>query len=261
LQIGTCTLSAAFCLSNVAQAQLGASPLIIEAAANQGQSQALINIINTSNAPLRARIYTEPFTYNRDAGFQTLPSIPNYLGPYLQFSPRELTVPPGVSRRVRLMARLAPNLPDGEYRAVVFTETLNDSTNSNGKRVGVLTRVGTTVYIRKGNISANLVVDSAKFDNSQKQIQLLVHNSGSASVRPSISWTLNQGEKVVITGKSDLSVSLAQNERNFALNISDQDKSQLTAGNYQLIGNLTWSNNHKKTTLPFKVNLSIPGKI
>jgi hypothetical protein len=72
---------------------------------------------------------------------------------------------------------------------------------------------------------------------------------------------LNQGEKVVITGKSDLSVSLAQNDRNFALNISDQDKSQLTAGSYELVGNLTWVNNNKKTTLPFKINLSIPGKV
>lgn len=103
---------------------MSVSPLVIEAKTERSEAKGIVTITNTSNAPSRVRIYAEPFTYHRDTGFQTLPSSPNDLTPYLQFSPRELTIQPGESRRVRLIGNLAPNLPEGEYREVIFNEVL-----------------------------------------------------------------------------------------------------------------------------------------
>lgn len=257
-QIGSGALSAAFLLSSTALAQLGASPLIIEAETNRGQAQTMINVINSGDTPLRARIYTEPFTYDRDKGFQTLPSDTNDLSPYLQFSPRELTIPPGVTRRVRLRAILAPSLPDGEYRTAVFAETLKESVNGSGKNVGVITRVATTVYIRKGDVSPNLTVDSAEFNTNQKTLQLLVENIGDASVRLGANWQLKQGERIIQTGESVPTAIVAQSDRNLILNNHPESEPlALLPGNYQLTGELIWGDDNSNK-LPFSVNLTVP---
>ncbi|RCJ28298.1 P pilus assembly protein, chaperone PapD [Nostoc sp. ATCC 43529] len=241
-----------------AKAQMSVSPLVIEAKAERGQAQGMITISNTSKTPSRIRIYAEPFTYNRDTGFQTLTSSPNDLTNYLQFSPRELTVQPGEVRRVRLISRLAPNLPDGEYRAVVFNETLNESKDGAGNNVTLVARIGVTFYVRKGNVSPQLAIDSASFNQQQKQIQLLVRNSGQATVLPSLNWTLRQGQTVIKTGQVSANAVVANSDRNFLLNYPNKDQPALKPGQYQLSGELVWGEDNNKNKLPFNVNITIP---
>jgi P pilus assembly chaperone PapD len=253
---GAC-FSSLILFSGKASAQMSISPLVIEAQADRGQAQGMIAITNTSNTLFRVRVYAEPFTYSRDAGFQTLPAnSPNNLTPYLQFSPRELTIKPGESRRVRLIGRLAPNLAEGEYRAVVFNETLNESKDSAGNNVTLATRIGVTFYVRKGNIAPKLAVDRGSFNARQKQIQLLVRNTGKATVRPSINWILRRGGSVVKTGKVDATAVVAESDRNLLFNYPG--KENLAPGQYQLSGELVWSENDKKSKLPFNMNVTIP---
>ncbi|MHC0063211.1 P pilus assembly protein, chaperone PapD [Nostoc sp. UIC 10890] len=241
-----------------AKAQMSVSPLIIEAKAERGQAQGMITISNTSKTHSRIRIYAQPFTYSRDAGFQTLSSSPSDLTPYLQFSPRELTVKPGEVRRVRLISRLAPNLPDGEYRAVVFNETLSESKDAAGNNVTLVARIGVTFYVRKGNLSPQLAIDSASFNAEQKQIQILVRNNGQATVLPSLNWTLRQGQTVVKTGQVDANAVVANSDRNFLLNYPSKDQPALKPGQYQLSGELFWGEDSKKSKLPFNLNITIP---
>jgi len=238
------------------KAQMSVSPMVIESKAERGQAQGMITITNTTNAPSRVRVYAQPFTYQRDTGFQILKSSENDLTPYLQFSPRELTIQPGKSRRVRLISRLAPSLPEGEYRAVVFNETLKESKDGAGNNIALTTRIGVTFYVTKGNVSPQLTVDSASFNAKQKQIQLLVRNSGKASVLPKVNWTLRRGDTVVKTGKVDANAVLAGSDRNFLLNYPQ--KSDLSPGNYQLSGDLVWDKGSKKNQIPFNVNITIP---
>lgn len=251
-------LSAALFWGTAAQAQVTISPLVIEAEANRGQAQGMINVTNNGSEPFRARVYAEPFTYSRDAGFQTLPSDAHDLTPYLQFSPRELVVPPGVTRRVRLIGRFPPNQASGEYRAVVFTENLNETISTNNSNVSVITRIGVTVYVRQGEVSPNLTVESANWNPEQNQIQLLVRNAGQASTRPSVSWTLKQGETVVKTGNLEATGIVAQSDRNFLLNYAPEGQPAPAAGEYQLSGELAWGEGNNKSTVPFSINLTIP---
>ncbi|MBD2560848.1 MULTISPECIES: P pilus assembly protein, chaperone PapD [Nostoc] len=241
-----------------AKAQMSVSPLVIETKAERGQAQGMITISNTSKTPSRIRIYAQPFTYSRDAGFQTLSSSPSDLTKYLQFSPRELTVKPGEVRRVRLISRLAPNLPDGEYRAVVFNETLTESKDAAGNNVTLVARIGVTLYVRKGNLSPKLAIDSASFNPEQKQIQLLVRNSGQATVLPSVNWTLRQGQTVVKTGRVDANAVVANSDRNFLLSYPNKDQPALKPGQYELSGELFWGEDSKKSKLPFNLNITIP---
>jgi P pilus assembly chaperone PapD len=252
---GICTLCA-----SKAHAQVRITPMVIEAQANRNQAEGIINITNITNEPFRARVYVQPFTYNRDTGFQTLSSSPADLTPYLQFSPGELTVPPGTTRRIRLISQLPPNLPDGEYRVVIFTENLREisSTNKNGNAVNIRAKIGSTFYVRKGNLSPKLTVDNAKFDAAQNQIKLLVHNQGTASVLPRAHWALKQGNKVVSSGKTEPTGIVAQSDRNFLLNLTSTKQTKLSPGNYQLTGELIWGENSKTQSVPFSMNVTIP---
>jgi P pilus assembly chaperone PapD len=249
-------LSALVLFPNVAQAQMSVSPLVIEAKAERGQAQGIITISNTSNAPTRVRVYAEPFTYDRENGFKTLPSSRNDLTKYLQFSPRELTINPGESRRVRLISRLAPNLTDGEYRAVVFNETLTEGKDSAGNNVALVARIGVTFYVRKGNVAPSLSMKDASFNTQRKQIQVLVNNSGQATAITGITWKLSQNGKVIKTGKVDPSAVIANSDRYFFLSYLDQEKEGLKPGEYQLSGDLTWGEN-SQNKLPFNVNVSV----
>lgn len=253
------TLAAALFWADKSVAQVSISPLVIEVEAKRGQAQGVINVGNNTNELFRARVYAEPFTYSRDAGFQTLPKgEKNDLTPYLQFSPTELNVPPGVERRIRFIVRLPPSFSAGEYRAVVFTENLKEVINESGNTVGLSTRIGVTIYVRQGDLSPTLTVENASWNSQQRQIQMLVKNTGDASARPQVNWKLKRGEMVVKSGKLDPTGIVAKSEREFLLEYPDKDKIGITPGEYQLSGELIWSEGNNQRTKNFSVNLTIP---
>jgi hypothetical protein len=260
--LSSCIISTVLLFGGAAQAQVKISPLLIEKETNRGQANEFITVYNPSDQPFRARVYAEPFTYQRDAGFKSLSSSPTNLIPYLQFAPRELTVPPRSMRRVRISVRLAPNLLDGEYRAMIFTEPLKESSNGN-RGATIVTRVGSAFYIRKGNLQPNLTVDSANWNNARKRIQLLVNNSGKISARPKVNWTLRHEGKVVKSGLEDETTIVAESDRNIILTSPTPSKTptreepSLTPGTYQLSGELVWGKDDKKKQ-SFNLNLTIP---
>lgn len=246
-----------------ARAQVSIAPLIIETQTEQGQATGLFNVANSGNEPFRARLYAEPFTYNRDSGLETIKTNPHDLTPYLEFSPRELVVPPGTTRRVRMIARFPANIQPGEYRAVIFTEKLQDSTEApkEGFRFNIISRIGTVVYVRHGEVGGKLGVDSASLNAQKNQIQLLIRNTGTASVRPKVVWSLKRGETTVKTGETDNTTVIAEGDRNILLSYPGADQPALVAGEYQLSGELVWNeikgSKNETMRLPFTVNFSI----
>lgn len=237
-------------------AQVGISPMVIESQTSRGQSEAVINLLNPTNTPVRVRIFSQPFTYSREGQFQTIASSQQDLSPYLLFSPREVALEPGASRKVRLLTQLDPNLPDGEYRAVVFAESLIENINNQGSRVGVIARVATTVYVTKGNQAPNLIVANGSFDPKQNQLRLLLRNQGTATARPIVSWHLKQGATVVRKGETQPSTVLASNERSLTID-SLTTGSSLSPGTYELSGELIWIQNQQRKSVSFKVPINI----
>lgn len=260
LHLTTWAFSTALLWGGASLAQVSLSPLKIEVQTNRGQAQGVINITNTSNETFRARVYAESFTYHRDKGFENLPSSPTDLRPYLQFSPRELVVPPGTTRRVRLNARLAPNLPAGEYRTMIFTEPLkqNVSTDGKGNTTKIITRVGSAFFVRKGDVRPKLAVDSARWNSEAKKLQMLVRNTGKASAYTSVKWTLKQGGTVVKTGETPDAGIVPDGDRNLILNPSPKEQLALAPGTYQLSGELLWGESNDKSKQPFKLDLTVP---
>jgi P pilus assembly chaperone PapD len=264
LNFSSLLLSTALLSAGVSQAQVKLSPTIIEIQSSRGQAKGVINITNTSDETFRARVYAESFTYDKEKGFQIIPSNPNDLRPYLQFSPRELVVPPGTTRKVRMSAVLAPNIPNGEYRAMIFTEPLKQSTVTNGKGITtqIITRVGSVFFVRKGDVRPSLTPQSASWNSATKQLKLLLHNSGKASTFPSIKWSLKQGGTVVKKGETPATAIMLESDRNITLNTSkkDQDAFVLSPGIYELSGEMTWGDSKEKKKQTFKLNLTVPAK-
>ncbi|MEM9215544.1 MAG: P pilus assembly protein, chaperone PapD [Cyanobacteria bacterium P01_F01_bin.150] len=242
-------------------AQVGLSPLVIEVEAERGQAQGTINVVNNTSEPFRARVYVEPFTYEAEEGFQILENDTDDLSPYLQFSPRELEVAPNTTRRVRFVSRFPPSLPEGEYRAVIFTENLVETIDGSGTEVTLRTRVGSTVYVRHGEIAPNLVVDSARVESDSGQLQLLVQNTGQASIRPAAIWQLKQGDTVIESGETGQFAVLAESERYFRFESASERLNTAAPGQYQLEGSLVWRTlDNEEASLPFAVSFTIPGQ-
>ncbi len=256
----TGTLSALCIFPQIAQAQIKISPLVIETEARQGKAQGVINITNTSNQTFRARVYTLPFTYNQD-GFEELKSSSQDLSPYLTFSPRELVLEPGQTRQIRAISRFLPSSAKGEYRAVIFTEDLQEITTTNSNQtIGVTPRIGVTVYVRHGDAAPNLKVESASYNPQTKKISLQLKNSGNATARPQINWNLQNSAGKVTDGKTSTYAVIAESERNIQIDLSAKEK-EIAAGNYKLAGELTWSEGDKDKSLPFNVDVNILDKV
>lgn len=242
-----------------ALAQLFVSPLVIEQSTTQGQAQGVITLNNRGETSARLRVYAEPFTYGRD-GLEVLTESDQDLTPYLVFSPRELVVEPGQTRRVRLVARLLPSMGDGEYRAVIFTERLEalPSGTEGAIAVGVIPRIGVTLYVRQGEAAPDLEVLSATVRPEDGRIALLVANAGNATARPATDWALSQNGTTLASGSQGETTIIAGGDRNLQIDYGAAQDTPLAPGTYTLSGTLTWSFNDSQETLPFSVPVTLP---
>ncbi|MEM7063606.1 MAG: P pilus assembly protein, chaperone PapD [Cyanobacteria bacterium P01_B01_bin.77] len=231
--------------------------MVLQTEVSRGQAQSVLTVKNPTDQPVRVRVYAQPFTYEREAGFTVLTEDDDDLTPYLQFSPREFVIPAGQNQRVRLLGLLPPSLPEPEYRAVVFTEVLLEEEPSAGFTSSIQTRIGSTVYFRQSDSDAELSVDSAEWNTENSQIQLLVNNNGSATARPDAKWTLIYDGQTMAEGNSGNTTVIAGQDRLLQLN-HDQTTSELSPGNYELTGELVWRYGTEQHSQPFSTTFSIP---
>ena len=244
--------------NRIAQAQIGVSPMVIEKQAQRGQAQGTLKIRNPTNQPTRARMYTEAFTYDPKTGFKVISESEQNLSPYLRFSPREMTIPPGESRRVRFIAQLPLDMEKGEYRTVIFTETLIERTDNQGRQFGIQARIGATVYVRVGDIAPELTVKKASYNAQEQEIELLASNSGKASARVKVDWTLKQQGETIAEGEAPETTVIAQRDRVLSWGLPEKAPDSLVSGTYQLNGKLIWGAGENPNTLPFDVKFKIP---
>lgn len=262
--LSTVLVAASTLIAPSAQASLSVSPLVVELDSRQGQAQGTITVGNSGSDPFRARSYAVPFTYDRETGFKELPKADNDLTPYLQFSPPEVSIPGADKRRVRFITRLAPNLPDGEYRAMIFTETLEQLVPPEVEKSGettvtttILPRLGVAVYVRKGKLAPNLAIDSVRFDASNQQPQILVKNAGKASAIVMSDWTIKQADREIAKGMVSDTTVIAEGDRYVTIKLPETTK--LAPGEYQLQGNILWGFNHGQK-IPYQFKFMVPAK-
>ncbi len=237
--LGVCLVSNIINSAPVQAQRFTVSPMVTITEARGGQAKGAITISNQGKEPLRMRVYAEDFTYDRKKGFVTIGKHERSAVPYLQFSPRELVIPPGITRNVRVSTTFLPSLPNLEYRAVIFVEDLKerDLKQSNGNAVIIKTRVASVFYTSKGAAQSNLQVSTANWDNDTKKLSVLLTNRGTQSGYPDVNWRIEKDGKEIAKGTMRGILVQSENEREILLT-SEGKQLNLSSGNYTFSGKI-----------------------
>lgn len=110
----------------------------------------------------------------------------------IRYAPRRITLPPGQPQAVRIGARPAADLPDGEYRAHMSFEAIPkarsiaaDAEPATGISVQLIPIYGVTipVIVRNGNVEAQVAMNQPRIVQGERgpQLQLTINRSGKAS--------------------------------------------------------------------------------
>jgi P pilus assembly chaperone PapD len=235
--------------------QFTVSPMVTISEAKSGQAKGSIYVTNKGKEPLRVRVYAENFTYDPKKGFVSISNHDRSAVPYLQFSPRELQIPPGVTRNVRVVTLLPPSLPSNEYRAVVFIEDLKEREvkSNNQNAVVIKARVASVFYISKGTSGAEVQSTTAVWDNSAKKLSILLVNKGKRTAFPDVNWRIEKDGKEIAKDQTKGILVQSENEREIALQIKGKPVS-LGAGNYSLVGDIVSTGQNT----PFNIKVMIP---
>lgn len=234
------------------------SPMVTITKLTNAQARASFSVTNTSRIPIRTRIYAQDFDYDKDQGFTRTNKDSNSATPYLQFSPKELVIPPGVTRDVRINITIPPSKLDGEYRVAVFTEDLTERkiTDTKQKYITIIRpQIASVFFISKGAMTPQLSAVSVSWNSETNKFRLVLKNQGQASAYPKVEWKLKQGNQEIASHMLQGIVLQAGRERAIDLKIAPETK--LTQGNYTLVGDI---DNKDGKTIPFSLNVTVPAK-
>jgi hypothetical protein len=237
---------------------IGVSPMVTIGKLKGAQSRSSFSVANKSQIPIRTRIYAQDFDYDTNDGYFKTTDTRHSANPYLQFSPKELTIPPGGTREVRLNITIPPSKPDGEYRVAVFTEDLTERKidDKNNPYITIIRpQIASVFFVAKGAITPDINAVSVTWNPATKKPRLLLKNQGQASAYPEVNWQLKQGEKEVASYIIPGIVLLAQRERAIDLRIPPNQK--IAPGNYKLTGQI---NDKNGKIAPFSLDVNIPEK-
>jgi hypothetical protein len=234
------------------------SPMATIAQTKGAQARASFSVTNNGEAAIRTRIFTQDFDYDPDKGYVKIKDHPHSAIPYLQFSPQELVIPPGVTREVRLNITIPPSKPDGEYRVAVFTEDLTEREIIDPKTKYIMIlkpRIGSIFFISKGKNTSELSAVSANWNVESGKPHLVLKNQGKASAYSNIDWKLKQGNVDIASHQVHGLVLQAGRERGTDLAIPLTTK--IAPGNYTLVGDI---DNNDGKIVPFSLNVNVPVK-
>lgn len=233
------------------------SPMVTISAVKSGKSRGAINVTNNAQEPVRMRVYAESFAYDRKQGFVSTPKDDRSAVPYLNFSPREMVIPPGVTRNIRVAVTLPPSLPSQEYRAAIFVEELRSkdiqATNipASNQKVFIKLRVASVFFFSKGSDNtANIQARTAIWNVTDKKVAVLLENTGKQTARPEVSWHIEKNGQVVAKSSINGVIIQADNSREVILQ-ADGKSPDLARGEYKIVGDII--NNGQKP-----INFSLP---
>jgi hypothetical protein len=232
------------------------APLVTIAEARSGQAKGSINITNNGTVTLRVRVYAESFTYDRKKGF-TFTAVDSYSAvPYLQFSPKELEIPAGVTRNVRVAVALPSSLANQEYRAAVFIEDLQERVvkPNNASILSIKARVASVFFFSKGNGAVDLQSRTAVIDIPTRSISILLENKGKQSAYPEINWRIDKNGQEVAKDIINGVIVQAEGSREVTL-LSGRRSLSLPTGEYTLSGTIMTAG---QKPVPFSMKVVVP---
>ncbi len=200
----------------------------------QGESKSqTLNLINRGDKPTTYRILSIYKQSNQDGSFTEIPTdqAENSLGNLLRFSPRQVTVLPGKTQKVRVMLRSTARLKDKEFagrllfRAIPDIEETTVISESEEKKAGfnltALYGVSIPVLYWPEQTNASVVYKNLKneiLDNKVKISFDLIRSGNKSSYQDiKLSWKNPNGQIILLKEIKNMAVYFPQTQRKISV--------------------------------------------
>lgn len=180
---------------------------------NGGGSTEVV-LSNIGSAPATYRITVELRRMDAEGDFsdvaeESANAVERAALDMIRYAPRRITLLPGQPQAVRISARPAPDLPDGEYRvhmgfraipAAMTPEEAAKEAAAGGLSIRLTPVYGITipVFVRKGRLEASAALANPRFvkDGEQTFVELDMSRTGQRSVFGMVEGKTARGEAV-----------------------------------------------------------------
>lgn len=173
-------LAAAAALFGAAHAQLGGLAVAPTRVVFEGRERSeSVTLINQSDKEQTYRVFFEQRRMNAEGVLEDASQpAPGELhaDALIRFSPRQVTIAPGSTQTIRLLARAPGDLASGEYRSHLVFQTVPDNVGvsieapTNDKEISVnlvpIYGVSIPVILRRGDLSAQSRIVSARVEKN-----------------------------------------------------------------------------------------------
>jgi len=212
-----------------------------------GQRTATLRIFNPRNQPDRIAIGWHPVAMTPDGKLRMGDKAPETdVGPvedYVIFAPRQAVIAPRQAQIIRLLLRLPPDLPDGEYRSHMMVsqqprampeQALNDEGLT--ARINTVVRTTLPVIVRKGETEVEVAVESLKLrrieDKHRTVLEAVIAREGNRSVYADaeVVWTGPGGEEVVVNRSHGQAIYSEADSRRFRYTLTMPDRDTIPPG-------------------------------
>jgi hypothetical protein len=165
-------------------ANIGFSPSMFRESLDSGQASGTINVLNMSDKEKRIVVDVKPWELDVNSAVVELESKEDSLDQWMIFNPTDFMIESEGSRSVRwaIMPRL--QLPDGEYRVMIYLTEMGDPDDQ--RQVKVNYRFGIPVYVTVGDVQRIGMLDDIIIndnDKSKPMLGLNISSTGNAHVR------------------------------------------------------------------------------
>lgn len=162
---------------------------------------------------------------------------------YLIISPRQVTLAPKGTQKIRVMSRLRNNAPDGEYRTHLLVQNIPDAApatqyNLDEKGVGVSIRaifgMSLPVIIRKGDLSADISLSDPKFisKGEGKFVEFTLNRKGDKSVIGDVELFSGENRLAIL---KNLAIYLSNDKRFVSLRIAPEKYGLIDKDDLQIV--------------------------
>lgn len=191
-------------------ASITVTPTKVEINANKirnNYATSAIEVKGAQDRPMRYRAYTGYFKSkeNSEVVFADGEKDEHNIQSKVRFVPSEFTIPPGRSQKVRVNIANLKMIPDGESRAIIYLEDVEQKefnvpvSDGIGAQLVLKTRVAVPVYVDKGNFIRKADVETFDIVKEKDGLytKVKVVSTGNSRVKYNGMIQVIQGKKLI----------------------------------------------------------------
>ncbi len=234
-----CCLFCVFQGAEVAHGSLSISPAFLEISLDRGRPSGQFVISNTGDNTVRYRIQASHFTFGADGSFQVIPPDENSLSEWIKFNPRELSLPPKSSQRVRFVIIPRGQLRDQLYWGAMELESLQpnisrgEDQHGRSMTLAVIPAIVVPIFASHGDLKYDFEIKDLKVHKTEQALtfETMVHNTGTGQLMTEGYYDLVDAAGDEVASGKFLHTYIMPNTR---VQVENLINHELPSGEYQL---------------------------